>query len=55
VHCYDENCKILQDGKKYLTMDMDVEMIRLHDEAYGHIDLHAQEHNIKWDMDYVQS
>jgi hypothetical protein len=31
------------------------EMIRLHDEAYGHIDLHAQEHNIKWDMDYVQS
>jgi hypothetical protein len=37
-------------------MDMDSdEMIRLHDEAYGHIDLHAQEHNIKWDMDYVQS
>jgi hypothetical protein len=30
MHCYDEDCKNLQEGKKYLTMDMDSdEMINL--------------------------
>jgi hypothetical protein len=41
-----------QTDKQYLTMDLDSsEMVKLHDEAYGHKDLHTQ-NTIKWDTEY---
>lgn len=56
VRCHDSECKSLQAGKKAIVMDLDgSEMIKLHDEAYGHIDLHTQQDNILWDEEYSAS